>query len=240
MKRDAIDHPKMELLAQLLHIEVGHANGIMERLWHWTAKHVPRGNIGQYSNQHIVTSALRTELNANEVIQALVKARLLDEVKEHRLVVHDWPLHCEDRVHSTLAKASETFWDGTPPKLSKYAQDERPPLAKGYTAERMDELWAIFWATWPRHRKQNKAHARKKWDQLIRSEALARDVIRAVEIQKQPGGPLAREPQYIPYAYTWLHNHRWEDEYNPNPRPELYNAEPEREPTDEDVLLGLT
>ena len=51
MKRGTIDHPKTLQLASVLKIRLLEAVGLLESLWHWTAKYSPRGNIGQYPDE---------------------------------------------------------------------------------------------------------------------------------------------------------------------------------------------
>ncbi len=52
MKRGAPDHWKMKELARLCHVPAPYgipwANGVMERIWHYTAKYCLQGNIGKF------------------------------------------------------------------------------------------------------------------------------------------------------------------------------------------------
>ena len=93
LKREAIGSTKMKRLGRLLEIPQYQVVGILESLWHTTAKEAPQGNIGKLSNEDI---ALGIEWmgDPQALISALVQSRWLDEQDDARLVVHDWHLHC--------------------------------------------------------------------------------------------------------------------------------------------------
>jgi hypothetical protein len=252
MKRDTPEHPKMHDLADRLQINLSWATGIMVRIWHHTAKFAPRGDIGRYSDLHVAKSVSWPHA-PEALIDALVKSRWLDESEEHRLIVHDWPDHCEDGVHTFLAKRRLTFANGRRPHLKRIPEAMREEIHMDYDAgveypsdreyQPVDignpphpELWDEFWEAWPRGRKQNKLPALKAWCKLVKSEDLAQLILRAVHIHKQPGGALANpDPDFIPYAVTWLNNRRWEDEYRPS-KAALEDTFSEREPTLDDLL----
>ncbi|CAM6006438.1 unnamed protein product [Sphagnum balticum] len=113
-------------LAEALDIPLPYAAGLMQFLWEWTAERCPRGDIGKYSNKRIA-EALRWP-NADQLINALISTKWVDENLEHRLVIHDWPHHCEDSVHIGLARQLLCFADGTLPKTSRLSKQEREDL----------------------------------------------------------------------------------------------------------------
>jgi hypothetical protein len=53
MKRAATDIPKFEHLCSLLHLEKFEAMGVLEAIWHFTAKCAPQGDIGKYTDEQI-------------------------------------------------------------------------------------------------------------------------------------------------------------------------------------------
>ena len=57
-----------------------------------------------------------------------------DEHPEHRLVIHDWWDHCEDRVHMKMARARKFFVDSRVPKLARLPVFERKQAHAFYTA----------------------------------------------------------------------------------------------------------
>ena len=69
----------------------------------------------------------------------------------------------------------------------------------------------IFQAAYPR--KEKIPAARGAWNRLMPSPALLKKMLKAIEIQKKPGGILAPSVEhgdkYIPYAVSWLSNERW-------------------------------
>ncbi len=101
MKRGTPEHPKVAKLAKALSIPSYGAVGLLELLWHFTARYAIQGDIGKWSDQEI-TIACQWSGEANEFIQALISCQWIDEDAEHRLLVHDWEDHRDDSVRKTL------------------------------------------------------------------------------------------------------------------------------------------
>lgn len=115
MKRGTIEHAKTAKLARLLNVPRYAAVGILESLWHATAKHAPRGDIGRITDDDIAFY-VGWDREPAELIAALVAARWLDEDEQHRLKVHDWHEHADDSVKKTIRNRGEQFV--TLPELS--------------------------------------------------------------------------------------------------------------------------
>jgi hypothetical protein len=108
VKRGTPEHPKMFALAGALKVTRYAAGGIMEFLWHYTAKYALPGDIGRHPNATIA-GAVGWEGEPDELIRALVSCRWLDRDTDHRLLVHDWPDHCDQTVKRALATAGLSF-----------------------------------------------------------------------------------------------------------------------------------
>lgn len=108
MKRGTPEHPKTKHLMRLLEIPLYSAIGILESLFHITAKYTPRGNIGNFDDGAIA-AAIDWKGDPTELVRCLVKAGWLDEDETHRLLIHDWAEHCEEGVKKTLAYRGEDF-----------------------------------------------------------------------------------------------------------------------------------
>ena len=114
MKRGTIEHPKTEMLAELLGIELGYAVGILEALFHFTSKYARRGNIGSWDNKTIAKRCLWSG-DPDKLIDALINARggkqhgFLERHSEYRLIVHDWKDHCDDATKKAVLRAKEDF-----------------------------------------------------------------------------------------------------------------------------------
>ncbi len=119
MKREAFGHAKFRLVARDLKLPVFAAYGLMETIWNTASLRFPRGDIGRLSNEEIAAEIEGYEGDADELVDVLVARRLLDRDERHRLIVHDWPQHADDTVHWKLARAGQTFADGTPSKRAK-------------------------------------------------------------------------------------------------------------------------
>lgn len=95
--------------------------------------------------------------------------------------------------------------------------DITPPISpKGNEQVRKQELNAFsesfndFWKAYPK--KVSKANALKAWKKLKPNDDLAREIIYALERQKQSAQWQKNNGQFIPYPATWLNGRRWEDE----------------------------
>ena len=100
------------------------AVGILELLWHFTAKFAPAGDIGKFPDSTIA-KAIDWNRATDRLVDALVESRWLDRCTCHRLVIHDWWDHADDSVHMKLARARERFADGTTPHTKRLPKDEK-------------------------------------------------------------------------------------------------------------------
>lgn len=135
MKRGTPTHLKTSRVGRRLGLPKYGAVGVLECLWHLTAENALAGNIGRHANEEIAI-AVDWESEPDDLISALVECGWLDEHPEHRLLVHDWPQHCEDGVHLELARAREYFADGSEPKLTRLSAKERESIERFYTSAR--------------------------------------------------------------------------------------------------------
>lgn len=129
MKREATQHTKMGRLEMRLGVEKWGATGILELLWHLTAREAPAGNIGKLPNEDIAY-AIGWKGDANLLIDSLLESGWLDRNQEHRVIIHDWSDHADDAVHVKLCRRGEIFCDGTPPKVNKLPKHEREEAQK--------------------------------------------------------------------------------------------------------------
>lgn len=113
MKRGTPDHYKMADLARLLKVPAPYAipwaNGVMERLWHYAAKYTPQGDIGRVSDEQIAKACEWPERKSSQFISALLQAKWLDLSENHRLLIHDWPEHCDESVKKLLQRKGLPF-----------------------------------------------------------------------------------------------------------------------------------
>jgi hypothetical protein len=126
VKRGTPEHPKTKALARRLGVPWPMAVGTLELLWHFTARYAPAGDIGRFPDEAIAAAVGWPEnRDRAELVRALCDCGWLDPHPEHRLMIHDWPDHCEDAVHVFLARRGLTFACGKPPKTSKLSKSER-------------------------------------------------------------------------------------------------------------------
>ena len=124
MKREAVGHTKMKRLCRRMDIPLWQGVGLLEALWHLTARECPRGDIGRLSDEDI---ALGIDYRGDEtaLVQALIGAGWIDTNPECRLLIHDWSEHADMAVHLGLAKRVLLFADGMPPVIPHNSFDGR-------------------------------------------------------------------------------------------------------------------
>lgn len=130
MKRGTPDHPKMVDLAEAIHgfmqaasvpltddESLALACGLIERLWHFTARYAPAGDIGKYSDSRIA-KACGWSKDDQWLIKVLTgpNSLFLDEANKVRLYVHDWHVHSDEAADKWLADHNLTYANGSPPR----------------------------------------------------------------------------------------------------------------------------
>jgi len=120
VKRQALDHTKMDLLMEKLSVPRYAAVGILESLWHLTAREAPRGDIGKLSNERIAigidwrgSKNRSAAQEANRLVQALMDAGWIEVHAECRFIIHDWHEHADEAVKKMLARGGKTFLVGS-------------------------------------------------------------------------------------------------------------------------------
>lgn len=131
-------HPKTLDLQARLEISRYEACGILECLWQWTAQYCPAGDIGRFPDRMIAQGVDWPQDDAERLIQALQESRWIDAHDEHRMIIHDWPDHCNDGIHIFLARRGLYFADGSKPKTTRLSKTERRRVARTYTQEKQD------------------------------------------------------------------------------------------------------
>jgi len=121
----------MKRLCQLLGVQQYIAVGILESLWHLTAKEAPQGDIGKLPDEDIALG-LDWDGEPSKLIDSLTQARWLDKAKSARLIVHDWHLHCEDTIDVRLARNGQAYANGNLPRMNKLNKDERAHLCQKF------------------------------------------------------------------------------------------------------------
>jgi hypothetical protein len=152
MKREAHTHPKVlefidwvdeQIGDSLRQIGIGAkalAKGMLDDLWNLAHEHAPQGDIGKFANKRIART-MAWFRDPDELIEVLIECRLVDRHDEHRLIIHDWPEHCGDFVHSRLARNGLRFADGSIPKMTRLKAEERRRVAEqGYYLEPPETL----------------------------------------------------------------------------------------------------
>lgn len=103
MKRNTPEHPKTLALMKALSISRLSAIGLLEALWHFTARYAPQGDIGRWSDENIA-NGVYWDGDPKPMLAGLVSAGWLDECAANRLVVHDWADHMDEATKKALLR----------------------------------------------------------------------------------------------------------------------------------------
>lgn len=110
MKVGCTELLKFKKLARRLKLATWQTAGLLEMLWHVTAKNCPRGDIGKMSDEDIGLMIDWID-DPTDLIDTLVEMGWLDRDPEFRLVVHDWSHHAPTYVRGNLVKSGVSFCD---------------------------------------------------------------------------------------------------------------------------------
>lgn len=124
MKRAAMGHSKLKKLARRLGVASWGAVGILECLWHLTARETPRGDIGRLSDEDIAL-ALDWDEDPGRLVCALTESGWLDPDPDCRLIVHDWHEHADDAIQIALFRKTEYFAGGQKPRPTRLSREDR-------------------------------------------------------------------------------------------------------------------
>jgi hypothetical protein len=113
MKRGTTEHPKMMMLASVLGIQKWGAVGLMESVWHFTAKYAPQGDIGKYSDE-MIAAGIGWNEDPKRLIQALIDCQWAEMSGQGRLLIHDWSEHSDDYADKYLSRHGLLYADGRP------------------------------------------------------------------------------------------------------------------------------
>jgi hypothetical protein len=108
VKRETIRHPKTYDLAARLGCSRAEALGFLTLLWDFTGEQSPQGDVGKWGNGAIARACDYTG-DPDAFVDALAESRWIDRNDKQRLVIHDWPDHCEDWVRKKLERMSLRF-----------------------------------------------------------------------------------------------------------------------------------
>lgn len=242
MRRGAPDHWKMRALSMCLKVPVLYglawANGTMERLWHYTAKYHPQGDIGKAPDWAIAEACAWPADKAAELIEGMVESKFVVRSEQHRLLVHDWPQHADDSVKKTLKNNGLEFFfpesreltgifqppflsfpslsslktSASEPDAGAFAlsapETAKPSKKAAPALPKEHECFAAFWEL--RWSSKDKEAARVAFNKAATSVAIVKQIMLAVANQRAE--ILSRPLDKRPYMSTWLNKCRFADE----------------------------
>lgn len=102
---DLVDHPKVLALAAVLGCSESEAGWLVIRLWSWTMRYAARGRLAPGARPALerLWTGAGTAPQSASCVDALVRARFLDELEDSGWEVHDW----EEHNGAAVAKAEK-------------------------------------------------------------------------------------------------------------------------------------
>lgn len=225
----------MKAFARTLHVPLYAAVGLLELLWHFTARFAPQGDVGRFDDAALA-EALGFDGDPSALTAALVTTGWLDACPTNRLLVHGWEDHADQGVRNTLKGRGLLFLHPTPiqPKSNRsrtrvgpVSDTGRPGTGTGSGSvssgerEREREGAALprtpaalttafetrFWPAYPPRngRRDGKQEALAEWLKLKPDEALEAVMLTAL-------AAYARSTDLPKDAVRWLRGKRWTDE----------------------------
>lgn len=119
MKVGTLHHPKMKRFAKLLGVPSYSAVGLLESLWHLAAEAAAEGDIGRFSAEEIA-DYVGWEGDAEQLMQALVDSRWVDQPKDGPAKIHDWLDHAPKFILERFKKQKQ--------RAAKKAKANKPEL----------------------------------------------------------------------------------------------------------------
>ena len=229
MKKGTSRHPKTVHLSVLLEVGRHEAVGVLNDLWEWAGEYAPAGDIGRYTNEQI-SHGVGYNGEASKLVSALTEAGWLDQVDRFRLLIHDWPDHCEGWVKKRLLRSGQAFVEDYPNGDNGQSSHRPAAVAPVDSKTQKPEDWIgldrkgrgsmrgkgfeEFWKTYP-NKRGGKAKALEIWKRKNLADQ-ADLIIKAVIAQIQwRDGQVSSGAKFVPawpYGTTWLNQGRWEDD----------------------------
>lgn len=132
-KKGVLEHPKTLTLADRLGIMDCFALGILEAFWHHVTDYFEDGDVTTL-RPSVFARSIRYQGNPQELWDALIDAGFIDQTPDGKLLVHHWPEHCVDYIHTRFFRTFKYFADGTRPKPGSVGKEERERLSKQWDA----------------------------------------------------------------------------------------------------------
>lgn len=123
MKHDLADRKEAKRLARAMKISPVYSGMVLGFLQAFATKECPNGDLAPVWDDFGFEVESCPGLNGDTLKTAMIEAGILFEL-EGALIISDWSTEAPDFVHARLARAKQTFADGTFPKPCKLRRSE--------------------------------------------------------------------------------------------------------------------
>ena len=167
-------------------------------------------------------SILRMTGTKEDDLKLLITKSFIIPFESGVIVIKHWRInnflrkdrHIETKFQKELSlleinSSQEYIWSTNgQPSIDKNRIDKNRIV---YSSSNYDELFENFWKHYPK--KVDKQKAKEKFIKLKPDKELVELMIKQVERSKDTKEWQQENGKYIPNPSTWLHNKRWEDEF---------------------------
>jgi hypothetical protein len=160
--------------------------------------------IEAYCSELLAVGLLRSYGDNGKRYAAITKWDQTRWAKNPKLPMPPW-----GEEHITGGHIARRAREDDKPAASHSGNGEKKPRATKFFEE-----FEMAWKTYPH--KTNKQKALAEWKKLNPSPELAAKIMAALEVQKRSEAWTKEGGKYIPHAWRWLRDRRWEDE---SPKP---------------------
>lgn len=220
MKKGTENHPKTHDLANRLKVNRAWACGILELIWGFTRDFAPQGDIGRFDDEAIARAAL-WQKDAGTFVANLVGSKWLDKSDTFRLIVHDWPEHCDEYTKKKLKRSGLEFascleMSGQNPPLSGNVRHTRarlnqtiPNLTK--PNHEPDDFFQTLISRHPKKSAPN--YAETEYAKILSEsqdpESIAAQIDAAHRRWCEYWAAAEIKPQFLPKLMDWLKGGDW-------------------------------
>jgi hypothetical protein len=234
MRTDLSEDPIVLAIAARLGVDEFSVVGRLHRIWSWADRHlvdgVALGITMDWIDQYVRLEGFSISLLEVGWLTKIEKGALLDSRKtlldsfsntfldSSRFLLEGgdlggvvFPRFFNYLQGKTLTTNTKT--NPTPTRESEIEKAPRKKIEKEPSRIEKEESFSIFWKAYPR--KDSKVPAQKAFEKVCNTDEQLQVLLQAIEKFKRCEQWTRDGGKFIPFASTWLNQHRWEDDPAP-------------------------
>lgn len=238
MRTDLSEDPIVLAIAARLGVDEFSVVGRLHRIWSWADRHlvdgVALGISMEWIDQYVRLEGFSISLLEVGWLTKIEKGsfpdsrkKLLDSfsntfLESSRFLLEGGDLggvvfprffnYLQGKTSTTNTKTN-TKTNPTSTREKEIEKDSRKQIEKEFSRFEKNEAFSIFWKAYPR--KDSKVPAQRAFEKVCGTDEQLQVLLQAIEKFKRCEQWTRDGGKFIPFASTWLNQHRWEDEPAP-------------------------